>query len=233
LTVTVQADVLVIAAHPDDSEFGAAGTVAQWVQAGRRVTYVVCTSGEKGTTDPTLTPELLAPIREEEQRAAARTLGVQEVVFLRLPDQGLEDTAEFRKLIVRMIRTVRPKIVMTSDPYRRYIWHRDHRIIGQVVLDAVFPFARDHLSYPDLIAEGLAPHKVQELYFWGAEDINHRSDITATFDLKIAALRCHKTQVREFKRGDPEEWLRQRCREMAAGESFGLAEAFHHVEAPP
>jgi len=231
--MAVQADVLVIAAHPDDSEFGAAGTVAQWVQAGRRVAYLVCTSGEKGTSDPALTPELLAPIREEEQRAAARTLGVQEVVFLRLPDQGLEDTAEFRKLIVRMIRTVRPKIVMTSDPYRRYIWHRDHRIIGQVVLDAVFPFARDHLSYPDLIAEGLAPHKVQELYFWGAEDINHRSDITATFDLKIAALRCHKTQVREFKRGDPEEWLRLRCREMAAGESFGLAEAFHHVEAPP
>jgi LmbE family N-acetylglucosaminyl deacetylase len=132
-----------------------------------------------------------------------------------------------------MIRTVRPSIVMTSDPYRRYIWHRDHRIIGQVVLDAVFPFARDHLSYPDLLAEGLAPHKVQELYFWGTEDINHRSDITATFDLKIAALRCHKTQVREFKRGNPEEWLRQRCREMAAGESFGLAEAFHYVEAPP
>ena len=231
--MTDQADVLVIAAHPDDSEFGAAGTVALWVQAGRRVTYLVCTSGEKGTSDPSLTPELLAPIREEEQRAAARTLGVQEVVFLRRPDQGLEDTAEFRKLIVRMIRTVRPSIVMTSDPYRRYIWHRDHRIIGQVVLDAVFPFARDHLSYPDLLAEGLAPHKVQELYFWGAEDINRRSDITATFDLKIAALRCHKTQVREFKRGDPEEWLRQRCREMAAGESFGLAEAFHYVEAPP
>jgi LmbE family N-acetylglucosaminyl deacetylase len=231
--MTVQADVLVIAAHPDDSEFGAAGTVARWVQAGRRVTYVVCTSGEKGTSDPSLTPELLAPIREEEQRAAARTLGVQEVMFLRQPDQGLEDTAEFRKLIVRMIRTVRPKIVMSSDPYRRYIWHRDHRIIGQVVLDAVFPFARDHLAYPDLLAEGLAPHKVQELYFWGTEDINHRSDITATFDLKIAALRCHASQIREFKRGDPADWLRQRCREMAAGESFGLAEAFHRVEAPP
>ena len=231
--MAVQTDVLVIAAHPDDSEFGAAGTVALWVQAGRRVTYVVCTSGEKGTSDPSLTPELLAPIREEEQRAAARTLGVQEVVFLRRPDQGLEDTAEFRKLIVRMIRMYRPSIVMTSDPYRRYIWHRDHRIIGQVVLDAAFPFARDHLAYPDLLAEGLTPHKVQKLYFWGAEDINHRSDITATFDLKIAALRCHKTQVREFKRGDPEEWLRQRCREMAAGESFGLAEAFHYVEAPP
>jgi len=231
--VTTQADVLVIAAHPDDSEFGAAGTVAKWIQEGRRVAYLVCTSGEKGTTDPALTPEILIGIREEEQRAAARVLGVQEVVFLRQPDQGLEDTAEFRKYIARMIRTFRPDIVMTSDPYRRYIWHRDHRIIGQVVLDAVFPYARDRLAYPDLLAEGLVPHKVRELYFWGTEDINFRSDITATFDLKIAALRCHVSQVREFNRGDPAEWLRQRCREMAAGESFGLAEGFHRVEAPP
>jgi LmbE family N-acetylglucosaminyl deacetylase len=231
--VTAQADLLVIAAHPDDAEFGAAGTVAKWVREGRRAAYLVCTSGEKGTTDLSLTTEQLIAIREEEQRAAARVLGVQEVLFLRRPDQGLEDTAEFRKLIVRMIRTFRPQIVMTSDPYRRYIWHRDHRIIGQVVLDAVFPYARDHLAYPDLIAEGLLPHKVRELYFWGAEEINHRSDITTTLDLKIAALRCHVSQVREFSRGDPEQWLRQRCREMAAGESFGLAEAFHRVEAPP
>lgn len=232
-TVTTQADVLVIAAHPDDSEFGAAGTVAKWIQEGRRVAYLVCTSGEKGTTDPDLTPEALIGIREEEQRAAARVLGVHEVVFLRQPDQGLEDTADFRKLIARMIRAFRPDIVMSSDPYRRYIWHRDHRIIGQVVLDAVFPYARDSLAYPDLLAEGLMPHKVRELYFWGTEDINFRSDISATFDLKIAALRCHVSQVREFKRGDPAEWLRQRCREMAAGESFGLAEGFHRVEAPP
>jgi LmbE family N-acetylglucosaminyl deacetylase len=224
---------MVIAAHPDDSEFGAAGTVARWTREGRRVVYLVCTSGEKGTSDSSLTPEALTGIREEEQRAAAAVLGVQEVVFLRQPDQGLEDTAEFRKLIVRMIRTHRPGIVMTSDPYRRYIWHRDHRIIGQVVLDAVFPYARDRLAYPDLLAEGLMPHKVAELYFWGTEDINLRSDITETFDLKIAALRCHKSQMRELKAINPEEWLRQRSREMAAGESFGLAEGFHHVVAPP
>ena len=231
--MTRSVDILVIAAHPDDAEFGAAGTVAKWIREGRSAAYLVCTSGEKGTTDLSLTPEQLTEIREKEQRAAARVIGVREVVFLRRPDQGLEETAEFRKLIVRMIRTFRPQRVMTSDPYRRYIWHRDHRIIGQVVLDAVFPYARDHLAYPDLIAEGLLPHKVKELYFWGAEEINHRSDISATLDLKIEALRCHASQVRDFKRGDPAEWLRQRCREMAAGESFGLAEAFHRVEAPP
>ena len=203
------------------------------MREGRSAAYLVCTSGEKGTTDPSLTPEALIEIREAEQRAAARVLGVHEVVFLRQPDQGLEDTAEFRKSIARMIRSFRPDIVMTSDPYRRYIWHRDHRIIGQVVLDAVFPYARDRLAYPDLLAEGLMPHKVREIYFWGTEDINFRSDISETFDLKIAALRCHASQVREFNRGDPVEWLRQRCREMAAGEAFGLAEGFHRVEAPP
>jgi LmbE family N-acetylglucosaminyl deacetylase len=224
---------MIVSAHPDDSEFGAAGTIARWTHEGRRVVYVVCTSGEKGTSDPALTPEILAGIREEEQRAAAALLGVAEVLFLREPDQGLEDTADLRKRIVRLIRTFRPEIVLTSDPYRRYIWHRDHRIIGQVVLDAVFPYARDRLAYPDLLAEGLQPHKVRELYFWGAEDINCRSDITATFDLKIAALRCHASQMRALKGGDPEAWLRERCREMATGESFGLAEAFHRVEAPP
>jgi len=231
--LTVSADVLLIAAHPDDAEFGAGGTVARWTRDGMRVAYLVCTSGEKGTSDPRLTSEMLVEIREEEQRAAANVLGVREVVFLRRPDQGLEDTAEFRKLVARMIRTFRPRIIMTSDPYRRYIWHRDHRIMGQVVLDAVFPYARDRLAYPDLLAEGLMPHKVQELYFWGTEDINFRSDITETFDLKIAALRCHKSQMQELKVDDPEAWLRRRCREMATGESFGLAEGFHRVEAPP
>ncbi len=231
--MTIETDVMVIAAHPDDSEFGAGGTVARWTREGRKVVYVVCTSGDKGTSDPDLTPEALKAVREREQREAAKVLGVQEVVFLGLPDQGLEDTPEFRKLIVRMLRAFRPGIVMTSDPYRRYIWHRDHRVIGQVVLDAVFPYARDRLAYPDLLAEGLMPHKVRELYFWGTEDVNLRSDITETFDLKIAALRCHKSQMREWKAIDPVEWLRERCREMAVGESFGLAEAFHHVVAPP
>ncbi len=227
------ADVLAIAAHPDDCEFGAAGTIARWIREGRSVVYVLCTSGEKGTNDPGLTPETLAAIREEEQRAACAVLGVREAVFLRLPDQGLEDTAEFRRLLVRQIRLFRPQTVLTSDPYRRYLWHRDHRIVGQVVLDAVIPYARARLAYTELLAEGLAPHKVREVYCWGAEEINCRSDITETFELKIAALRCHRSQLREFSRGDPVAWLRERCRAMAAGESFGLAEGFHRVEAPP
>jgi LmbE family N-acetylglucosaminyl deacetylase len=226
------ADAMVIAAHPDDPEFGAAGTVARWAREGRSVVYVLCTSGEKGTSDRSLSSERLAALREDEQRAAAQVLGIKEVIFLRLPDQGLEDTPAFRKQLVRLMRTFRPRCVLTSDPYRRYIWHRDHRIVGQVVLDALFPFVRDHLAYPDLLAEGLQPHKVREALFWGAEDINFRQDITDTFDLKLKALRCHETQVRELKIPDLEAWLRQRCREMAGLENFELGEAFHRVEIP-
>jgi LmbE family N-acetylglucosaminyl deacetylase len=225
-------DMLVISAHPDDAEFGVAGTVANWTRAGKKVVYVVCTRGEKGTTDRNLTPEELAAVREKEQMAAARLLGVAAVDFLGMPDQGLEDTPAFREKIVRVIRRYRPHTVVSSDPYKRYVWHRDHRIAGQVVLDAVFPYARDHLAYPDMLAEGLEPHKVQELLFWAAEDVNYRSDISATFALKLAALRCHASQVRELGVSNLEDWLRQRCRSMAEGESFELAESFHRVELP-
>jgi LmbE family N-acetylglucosaminyl deacetylase len=230
--VTIQADALVIAAHPDDAEFGAAGTVARWTRDGKTVVYVLCTNGEKGTGDRTVSPEWLAEVREKEQRAAARVLGVREVKFLGYPDQGLEDTSELRRDIVRVIREYRPHTVVTSDPYRRYIWHRDHRVTGQVVLDAVFPFARDHLAYPALLDEGLEPHKVKEILFWASEDVNHRVDITATFHLKLAALQCHESQVRELPFPDLEGWLKDRCRSLAEGEPFELAEAYHRVEVP-
>ncbi len=225
-------DALVIAAHPDDAEFGAAGTVARWTQAGKNVAYVVCTSGDKGTSDRNLTPEALVALREEEQRAAARVLGVREVVFLRYPDQALEETPEFRRHLVAAIRAFKPHTVITTDPYRRYLWHRDHRIVGQVVMDAVFPFARDHMAYPDLLELGLEPHKVREVLYFGAEEINFHSDIAATFDLKVEALRCHASQVREFGVDDLASWLRERYARLAAGSPYELAEAFHRVEMP-
>lgn len=229
--MTKEVDVLVITAHPDDAEFGVAGTVARWTREGKQVVYVVCTNGNKGTSDRSLKPEQLAAIRKKEQEAAATTLGVREVVFLGYSDQELEDTPEFRKEIVRVIRMYRPRIVVTSDPYRRYLWHRDHRIAGQVTLDAVFPYARDHLAYPDLLEKGLEPHNVEEIYFWAAEEINYRSDITDTFDLKLKALRCHESQVAGFPNpANLEEWLKQRCRDMAAGEDFELAEGFYRLE---
>lgn len=227
---TKLAQVIVVTPHPDDAEYGVAGTVARWVREGKEVVYVVCTNGDKGTSDANLRPEKLVEIRKEEQMAAARLLGVREVIFLGHPDQNLEDTPEFRKELVRLIRKYRPDIIVTSDPYRRYIWHRDHRITGQVTLDAVFPYARDHLSYPDLIEEGLYPHKVKEVLLWASEDINYRSDITKTFHLKLAALRCHQSQIGHIPPEELETRLRQRLKEMARGEAFDLAEAFHRVE---
>jgi LmbE family N-acetylglucosaminyl deacetylase len=227
---------MVVTPHPDDAEYGIAGTVARWVKEGNDVVYVVCTNGDKGTSDINMRPEVLAKIREKEQLDAAKVLGVREVIPLRHPDQGLEDTYEFRKQIVRLIRIYRPDIVATTDPYLRYMWHRDHRIAGQVVLDAAFPYARDFLAYPDLTLDGLQPHKVKEvllwsmLLFWDSQEINYRSDITDTIDLKIAALRCHKSQIGHLPSPDLENLLRQQHEAMAQGESFKLAEAFHRVE---
>lgn len=225
-------DTMVITAHPDDAEFGAAGTVAKWVREGKTVIYVVCTSGDKGTSDRSLTPEALMRIREKEQQAAADVLGVKKVVYLGYKDQTLEDTPEFRKRIVEVIRTYKPQIVTTLDPYRRYLWHRDHRIVGQVVMDAVFPFARDHMAYPDLIEKGLEPHKVKEILFFGAEDINFYSDISETFEQKVAALRCHDSQVHDLGNGDLGKWLRDRHRQLAKDSEHELAEAFHRVVLP-
>jgi len=226
------ADILVISPHPDDAEFGAAGTVAGLIRRGRSVVYVICTNGDKGTDDPDLTPADLVNIREAEQREAAAVLGVREVRFLRYPDQGLEDTPEFRRDLVRQIRSVRPEIVFSSDPYRRYIWHRDHRITGRAVLDAVFPYARDYWAYPELIEEGLPPHKVKEVWLWAPDppDIDFRSDITDTFELKVKALRCHRSQIKQSFSSEMEKWLCTRAKDMAEGEAFKLAEGFHRVQ---
>jgi LmbE family N-acetylglucosaminyl deacetylase len=226
------ADVVVFTPHPDDAEFGAAGSVAKMIQEGKSVVYVVLTNGDKGTDDLSVQPEELTRIRAQEQRDAAEVLGVREVVFLGYPDQGLEDTPDFRKDIVRQLRIFRPDLVISSDPYRRYIWHRDHRIAGRVVLDAVFPFARDAWAYPDLIAEGFTPHKVKEVWMWAPEesDINFRFDITETFDIKVKALRCHKSQIKEPFSSEMEKWLCRRAKDMANGEKFTLAEGFHRVE---
>jgi len=227
---TEQAEVMVVTPHPDDAEYGVAGTVARWTREGKNVIYVVCTNGDKGTSDTTVKPDKLARIREREQMAAARLLGVREVTFLRHPDQSLEDTSGFRKEIVRLIRIYRPETVVTADPYRRYIWHRDHRITGQVTLDAVFPYARDSLAYPDLLQEGLEPHKVREVLLWASEEPNYRCDITDTFDIKLAALRCHKSQVGNDLSPDLRKWLVQRAKDNAQGEDYELAEAFHRAE---
>ncbi len=222
--------VLIITPHPDDAEFGAAGTVARRVTEGETAIYAVCTNGDKGTEDMKMKSEELALIRKQEQIAAAKVLGVKEVIFLDYPDQGLEDTPEFRKEIVRLIRTYRPDTIITADPYRRYIWHRDHRITGRVVLDAIFPYARDYLAYPDLLKQNLQPHKVREVLLWASEEPNYRVDITAYFDLKFTALSCHKSQVGGSRLPEVKKRLRERAIMMAEKEDFELAEAFYRIE---
>ncbi len=226
--MTRRADVIVVMPHPDDVESRMGGTVARWTREGKEVIYVVCTNGDKGTSDPDMRPAELARVREQEQLAAAEILGVREVIFLRHPDQGLEDTHGFRKEIVRLIRTYRPDTVAAVDSYGRYIDHRDHRIAARVTLDAIFPYAGGLHSYADLLEEGLQPHKVKEVLICGSRDPNYYIDITDTIDLKIAALRCHKSQVGDGPRS--EEWMRQWAKSSAEGQDYELGEAFNREE---
>ncbi|HEY7496416.1 MAG TPA: PIG-L deacetylase family protein [Candidatus Tectomicrobia bacterium] len=221
--------VLVVTPHPDDAEGGAGGIIARWTRQGRKVVLVVCTNGNKGTSDRNVTPEALARIREEEQRKAASVLGIAEVVFLRFPDQGLEDCTEFREQLVRLIRLHRPGTVVTIDPNRRYLRHRDHYMCGRVTLDAIFPYARDHLSYPEHLRDGLEPHTVREVYLWGAEEPDTFLDVTDTFSTKMDALYCHASQMKR-----PREEREARTREYYAevGKRLGvpLAESFKRIE---
>ncbi len=229
MTQEMKVDVMVVSPHPDDAEFGVAGSVAKWIMDGKKVAYVICTNGEKGTSDYSIKPEELASIRKEEQQRATNLLGVNHLVFLDYEDQSLEDTSEFRKRIVRYIRFFKPDVLITADPYRRYIWHRDHRITGQVVIDAAFPYARDHLAYPDLLEEGLMPHKVKEMLFWGSENPNYYSDISATFEQKLEALKCHHSQVGGEQFKSIARLLRERAETAAQNHDFDLAEVFYRV----
>lgn len=224
--------VMVVGAHPDDPEFGAAGTVARWVQQGWTAVYVLCTNGDKGSSDPTMTSERLAVIREAEQRKAAAIVGAREVVFLGCHDGGLEDTPEFRGQIVRLIRKHRPDIVMTHDPWRRYMVHRDHRIAGQVTLDAVFPYSRDRLFYPEHEAEGLKPHKVLEVYLFGAETPDTVVEIEDTLGTKMKAIACHVSQVGDHT-ADWDKWVkeyRERMSRMNKRQDQPMAELFRRIE---
>jgi len=221
--------VLVVTPHPDDAEGGAGGSIVRWAREGRKVILVVCTKGDKGTSDRALKASKLVKIREAEQRRAADIMGVSELVFLGFPDQGLEDCSAFREKIVREIRRHRPGTVVTIDPYRRYIRHRDHAMCGRVTMDAIFPYARDHLSYPEHLAAGLEPHKVGELYLWGSEEPDAFLDISDTFLAKMDALYCHASQM---KRPREEREAQTREHYSTFGKRIGveLAEPFKRIE---
>jgi LmbE family N-acetylglucosaminyl deacetylase len=220
--------VMVVVAHPDDMEFSSAGTVAKFVRDGSEVVLVQCTSGDKGTSRRDLSPQQLAEMREAEEREACRRLGVQHIVFLRLPDGELVPDLAFREKIVRQIRAFRPDIVITHDPFRPYALHPDHRAVGITTIDAVYPTARDPLYFPQHLQEGLEPHKVAELWLFGAEYPDVYIDISETIDQKIEALRAHVSQVGDA--ADLAERIRERARELGAAQQLPYAEAFKVIK---
>ena len=223
-------DILAFAPHPLDIEMGMGGTIAHFIQKGKNVVYVICTNGDKASSDPDMLPQELAVIRKEEQLDAAKLLGVQEVIFLHYPDLSLSYTPEFRKDILRLILEYRPEIVATCDPYERYISNPDHRITGQVVMDAVWPCALAPNTYRDLLRQGYELHRVKEVLLWATEEPNYYCDITDTFETKMAALSRHKSQV-----GDPPEaefvkLATEQSKRAARGKKYKLGEAFHRLE---
>src|SRR5206468_6354323 len=201
------ASALVVMAHPDDIEFGCAGTVARWVAEGATVTYALLTNGAGGSSDPRMTRQRLAELREAEQRAAAKVLGVEEVDFLGYEDGLLEPTLEVRKEVVRLIRRRRPEVVVTTDPTVRYfgeqyINHPDHRAAGEVTLAAVIPGSDTRLAYPELLEEGLEPVKLVGVMLMMNTEPNLVVDIGDFIDKKVESLRCHVSQVGEDPTGE-------------------------------
>ena len=227
---------MVIFAHPDDAEIGSGGVVAKWIAAGCEVTYVLCTNGDSGTADRSLTSEQLAAKRAAEQRAAVDFMGVAHVVMLGYPDGELEDTRPFLGDVVRAIRTHRPHTVFVHDPYRiRGFQHRDHRKAGIATTDAVYPYARDHLHFPEHITrDGLEPHKVRELWYWGADGPDVIVDVTPGIERQIAALVRHQSQMPGFN--VPEgvtigERVKKGAAELGAPYDFEYGAAFRRLVA--
>jgi len=207
--------ILCVAAHPDDIEFTIAGSVARWTREGRNVLFCLVTTGGAGTNEYTPSGDGLVPTRERELHEAARILGVKDVVLLGYPDGVVEPTLGLRRDLTRVIRRVRPDVVVCSDPTVRYygnqyLNHPDHRAVGSAALDAVFPSAETRGIFPELLTEGLAPHKVKEVLISGAVPPDTWIDIGDTLETKCAALKAHATQVGEG------EWVEPMLREWAA-----------------
>ena len=225
---------MVIFAHPDDAEIGSGGAVARWIAGGCEVTYVLCTNGHAGTADRSLTPPELARKRADEQRAAADFMGVKNVVMLDYPDGELEDTREVLGDVVRALRQYRPHTVLVHDPYRTHgFQHRDHRKAGIATTDAVYPYARDHLHFPEHItSEGLEPHKVRELWYWGMDQPNVIVDVTDSIERQIAALIRHESQMPGFNVPVGEtigQRVKKNAAELATGYGFQYGAAFRRL----
>lgn len=230
-------NIVIIAAHPDDIDFRSSGSAALWTREGRRVSYIVATSGEKGFNgNGKLSIEERQAIREREQRAAAQTAGVNEVYFLHHPDGELANTAELRRDIVRLLRQLKPDLVVSGDPSLDaydsfYGYHSDHRAIAQATFDALYPAVGNENFFPELLEEGHAPFSPKEVYFSGrGANINTWVDIANTFNVKLQALACHESQIKDIKAIEPR--LRDWCREMGKEKGLDCAECYRALEYP-
>jgi LmbE family N-acetylglucosaminyl deacetylase len=224
---------MVVVAHPDDADFGPAGTAAAWIAAGSVGSLVCLTSGEAGADDHETDPLQLARLREEEQRGAAAIVGYEEVHFLHQPDGALANDLNVREQLVRLMRSFRPDAVLCQDPTvvfhdSRFVNHTDHRAAGMAAVDAVYPAARNAMAFPHLAAEGLAPHVVPRLYLFATNEPNAWVETTATFDRKLAALHQHDSQLRDPAR--VVEWVRRWAEENGKRVGVALADAFRIVE---
>jgi LmbE family N-acetylglucosaminyl deacetylase len=225
------ASALVVAAHPDDIEFSCSGTVARWVSEGTRVTYALLTNGAAGSSDPAMTRQRLAELRAAEQLAAAKVLGVDQVEFLGYEDGLLEPSLEVRERVVRLIRQVRPEVVVTTDPTTRYfadryVNHPDHRAAGEVTLDAVIPGSDTRLAYPELLDEGLEPVKLTAVWLVMSTEPNLVVDIGEFMDKKLESLRCHVSQIGDEQQAESAGWVTGMAEWVAAKEPFRYGESF-------
>jgi LmbE family N-acetylglucosaminyl deacetylase len=232
---------MVIMAHPDDAEFSCAGTVASWAREGWEVYYVICTDASGGGLDEATdvgaeARRRVTETRQAEQRAAGAILGLRDVIFLDYPDGLLMPSLELRRDLVRLLRRYRPSRVICQSPDRSWRpamfigrYHPDHLASGQAALAAIYPASQNPWDFPDLLEEGLRPHKVREVYITGAPELNHAVDISATIDLKLAALRAHASQV-GARIDELEKLLRARSAELGEPHGMAYAELFHRTE---
>jgi len=223
--------VMVIVAHPDDIEFSCAGTIARWVKQGAEVCYVLCTSGDVGIATPGMTKAEATRIRESEQTAAANVVGVKEVVYLREPDGMLEATMNLRKRLVREIRRFKPDTVLTGDPQalwsgEGYINHPDHRAAALAAVDAIFPAAGQPNLFQEFEQEGIFAHKPYKVYVFSWDQADVFVNITDTIDLKIEALKQHKSQMKDW---DPTDRVKEWAAETAKGKEMDYAERFRVI----
>lgn len=226
---------MVVVAHADDAEFGCSGTVAKLCAAGWEMVYVMCTDGSKGSSDREITQRQLASIRRKEQQNAGKTLGLKDVVFLDYEDSMLQPTLALRKDIAREIRRYKPDVLITMYPMRNLdggwgVGHPDHMAAGEAALQAVFPTARDHMTFPDLLEAGFEPHKVAEVWIIGHPQPDLYVDVTQHMDTSVAALMQHTSQMNGRDEAWASEMMRRWRRERGVGKGIQYAEAFKRIE---